>query len=423
MKLKLMLLLCVVVFANQNLISDYNEEKTKEILNKIDMEKVLDNLEQLTGEKETVIDGEPYTIKSRKHVDEGNDKAARFLKAKLEEYGYGAQIMLAAIDTVGDDNYLYSETVIVVSKGSELPDEQIVFCAHYDSEGEVGNAPGADDNGSGVVTVLEAARILKNIEHKRTILFVFWDCEEYGAAAGSWIFADSIKNAGIENLKCLNVDMIGYNNAENPKVLVCGDTSEIHKVVRNAVAKSGEIIDISSELDMGCTIDGSDGLSFSYAGYPTANVFADVSMAEMNPNYHSENDKIENMTMDYFLENLTLGIGALILLAEPEGESSVDFDFIGSGLISAGQFYPNPVSGTAGIDIINNGPEIGVELSLYNLNGRRIPLTYNDILVNGKNTIWLDLSKYNLPADFYLCYCTLQTGERIVRKIFYTGGE
>jgi len=64
-------------------------------------------------------------------------------------------------------------------KGTEFPDEYVILSAHLDSwEG----GSGATDNGTGTVTMMEVARILKKLypNPKRTILIGLWGSEEQG---------------------------------------------------------------------------------------------------------------------------------------------------------------------------------------------------------------------------------------------------
>lgn len=63
--------------------------------------------------------------------------------------------------------------------GSELPNEYVILSAHFDSWD---GATGATDNGTGTITMMEAARILKKVypNPKRTILVGLWGSEEQG---------------------------------------------------------------------------------------------------------------------------------------------------------------------------------------------------------------------------------------------------
>jgi carboxypeptidase Q len=69
--------------------------------------------------------------------------------------------------------------VIADIPGSELPDEYVIIGGHIDSWD---GATGTTDNGTGVSTTLEAARILmkSGVKPKRTIRFMLWSGEEQG---------------------------------------------------------------------------------------------------------------------------------------------------------------------------------------------------------------------------------------------------
>jgi len=69
--------------------------------------------------------------------------------------------------------------VIAAIKGVEKPDEYVILSAHFDSWD---GATGATDNGTGTLTMMEAARILKKVypNPKRTILIGHWGSEEQG---------------------------------------------------------------------------------------------------------------------------------------------------------------------------------------------------------------------------------------------------
>jgi hypothetical protein len=64
-------------------------------------------------------------------------------------------------------------------KGSQLPNEYVMFSAHFDSWD---GGSGATDNGTGTITMMEAMRILKLVypNPRRTILVGHWSGEEQG---------------------------------------------------------------------------------------------------------------------------------------------------------------------------------------------------------------------------------------------------
>src|SRR3954451_5714202 len=90
----------------------------------------------------------------------------------------------------------------------------VIVGAHYDSTGGSSTArgPGADDNGSGVVTILEALRVLATSKFapKNTIEFHFYGGEEGGLLGSADVFR-SYASAGKTVLAVVNQDMTGYS--------------------------------------------------------------------------------------------------------------------------------------------------------------------------------------------------------------------
>lgn len=81
-----------------------------------------------------------------------------------------------------------------IIRGSEFPDEMIVIGGHRDAWG-----PGAADNVSGTVSVLEAARAVaelakRGVRPKRTLVFATWDAEEWGLIGSTeYVEDDSLR--------------------------------------------------------------------------------------------------------------------------------------------------------------------------------------------------------------------------------------
>jgi N-acetylated-alpha-linked acidic dipeptidase len=81
-----------------------------------------------------------------------------------------------------------------IVRGSEFPDEIVMIGGHRDAWG-----PGAADNVSGTVSVLEAARAISEQvkagkRPKRTIVFATWDAEEWGLIGSTeYVEEDSLR--------------------------------------------------------------------------------------------------------------------------------------------------------------------------------------------------------------------------------------
>ena len=104
----------------------------------------------------------------------------------LEDYGmlyrmveHGANPEIKIVAESKDLGVVPTFNTIATIPGTEFPDEYVILSAHFDSWD---GGTGATDNGTGTITMLEAARILKKIypNPKRTILIGHWGSEEQG---------------------------------------------------------------------------------------------------------------------------------------------------------------------------------------------------------------------------------------------------
>ncbi|HEV2147148.1 MAG TPA: M20/M25/M40 family metallo-hydrolase [Longimicrobiaceae bacterium] len=112
--------------------------------------------------------------------------------------------------------------IIAEIRGREKPNEYVVLSAHFDSWD---GAPGATDNGTGTVTMMEAMRILKEVypNPKRTILVGHWNGEEQGLNGSRAFAADNPKVVrGLQVLlnqdngtgRVAAISMMGFADAE-----------------------------------------------------------------------------------------------------------------------------------------------------------------------------------------------------------------
>ena len=101
--------------------------------------------------------------------------------------------------------------VIAEIPGNGANQEVVVLIAHLDSIAydSPNQAPGADDNASGVAVLLEVARMLKTVNPEKTLRFCIFSNEERGQA-GSKAYVSSLK--GKEKIKAvINLDVLGYS--------------------------------------------------------------------------------------------------------------------------------------------------------------------------------------------------------------------
>lgn len=91
-------------------------------------------------------------------------------------------------------------------------DKTVLLCAHYDTilnrdvNDAVSRQPGANDNASGVASLLEISRIISNLTLNHNIQFVFFSGEEQGLW-GSKHYSQDLKDNNVGLGVVVNMDM------------------------------------------------------------------------------------------------------------------------------------------------------------------------------------------------------------------------
>ncbi len=169
------------------------------LLPEVDPDAMLDTITHLQGTSSTDGTG----IGTRQYSQPGNVMATEYLFGRLESYG----LEVWYEDFITWDGYLVSNVV------AEIPgrDESMVYgvMAHLDSTAEsFAEAPGADDNATGIAGALEIARILAGYELEHPVHIIFVNAEET-AIIGSMAYAANVVEEGIPLEGVFNMDTIG----------------------------------------------------------------------------------------------------------------------------------------------------------------------------------------------------------------------
>lgn len=109
--------------------------------------------------------------------------------------------------------------VVAVQKGSADPERVVVLTGHLDSRvsdimNASADAPGADDDASGVAVVIEAARILSRYKFPATIVYGVLSGEEQGLYGGA-LLAQYAKSQHWRVEADLNNDIVGASTGQN----------------------------------------------------------------------------------------------------------------------------------------------------------------------------------------------------------------
>jgi hypothetical protein len=242
--------------------------------------------------------------------------------------------------------------IIADLPGTTSKSEVLVLSAHLDA---VFNAPGADDDGSGIAVLMEAARLLKDKPMQRSVRFILFNLEENGLV-GSRAYTLRIKpdlDAGKEKLVgMISMDMLGFycetegcqqspiQSFGNFKAPTVGDfigmagilrfrpfSQALDKAMHDAEPKVKTVV-----VDF-LPIAPPDLLRSDHAPFLAINVPA-VILADTanfrNPNYHKATDTIDTLDMDKLTIAARAVVGAIYRLAGPPDTKLIDLAPLGA---------------------------------------------------------------------------------------------
>lgn len=137
------------------------------------------------------------------------EKVANFLETELKETGYKVKKQKYQIGKV------YYDNIEVEITGAKKPDEIVIIGGHYDT---VANSPGANDNTTGAISVVELAKIFVQEKPDRTLRFVEFVNEEppffQTGEMGSLIYAKNSHNKKENIVAMLSLETMGYYSNE-----------------------------------------------------------------------------------------------------------------------------------------------------------------------------------------------------------------
>jgi hypothetical protein len=205
------------------------------LLGEVNFERALNDLNLLTGEVPICIDNSCYTINNRLTGSDGLQWGKDYVSAELTRHGYLVEIHDWSLSGYSDQNIVARKTGVL------HPEEEIYLVAHLDGAKSIWSDkfPAADDNGSGVVDILEVARVLSKYSFERSVVFLISTGEEQGTL-GVLSYLDQLTADEIGAIKyAINIDMVGYDaNQDGAMELWYGD----HEPSLELVTRMNEII-------------------------------------------------------------------------------------------------------------------------------------------------------------------------------------
>jgi leucyl aminopeptidase len=196
----------------------------------------------------------------------------------------------------------------------------VVIGAHQDSINlwfpSILAAPGADDDGSGTVTILEAFRVLLQSQDivkgkaPNTIEFHWYSAEEGGLLGSQAIFSDYEKK-GRDIKAMLQQDMTGFvqrtidaGKPESVGVITDYVDPGLTVFIKKVIEEYCEIPWVETKCGYAC----SDHASASKAGYPSAFVI-ESEFSKSDDHIHGTEDLIKYLSFDHMLQHARMTLG------------------------------------------------------------------------------------------------------------------
>lgn len=234
-----------------------------------------------------------------------------------------------------EKSHFTTENVLGILKGSDKKDEYVFITAHYDHlgkyEGDI--YPGADDDGSGTVSLLELAEAFSKAKKankgpRRSIVFLAFTGEEKGLL-GSKYYVEHPVVPLRQTVVDLNIDMIGrtderHKDSTNYIYLIGSDklSSQLHTTSEEANATHTRLTldyTYNNENDPEQFYYRSDHYNFVKNGIPVIFYFSGV-----HKDYHKPSDTVDKIMFDLLRRRALLVFHTAWMLANKEERIVVD---------------------------------------------------------------------------------------------------
>lgn len=372
--------LSIFIFTGLFSFAQTYDAQVENVINTVNLDSLIYQMRNLSGEDQVVLNEETTTIEHRVS-NWGNDLAAQYIFQTLEDIG---------LEPTWDLYSMNGVNVYAVQEGSVYPDEYYMICAHYDAV----DYYCADDNASGSAAVIEAARILSMMEFEYSIIYALWDEEEIGLIGSADYAAMAASNGDVIH-SVINMDMIAWD----------GDEDMVAEIHSSYTANSNELSDYIVEIDdiynlatvpnveiPGAT--GTDHSSFWNNGYAAVVVSEEYYGGDFNPYYHTEQDRITILNMEYFHEMSKLCIGTLSSFSKPILNTSISENEVSE--LEQLKIYPNPASS---LTHITCQAQSHTQITLLNNMGQSILTLYQGEVIGER--LNLELPLHSLSKGLY----------------------
>ncbi len=225
---------------------------------------------------------------TRFHESESGLQASLWMRDRFQKHvGVRTDVSVELIDHVKTPQQSVSLTI----RGARYPDELVILGGHLDSINiQGGNAPGADDNASGIAVLDEVARVALELGYvpDRTVTFYAYAAEEVGLIGSSEIAA-ALARKKTNVVAILQLDMTNYSAAAQPYFGIVTDFTD-DRLNQFAEQLIDQYVGVPWKLTR-CGYACSDHAAWNQAGFPVHFVHESTTN-ESNTKIHTADDTL-----------------------------------------------------------------------------------------------------------------------------------
>lgn len=385
--------LLFIYFTTNVLYSQTFQQAYANVVNQCSQSNVTNNL----------TDFEALGLKRRGTVALQN--TLNWLKNKYTSYGYTAAQMQEDSFSNGTAT---CKNLIVTKVGTTYPNTYVIVCGHYDSIG----GSGTNDNGSGVVTILEIARLLKNVPTEYSIKFINFSGEEDGLI-GSQHYVNNVVNSTNPKMNIrvvFNIDEVGGVAGMINNTITCEKDMSNSPSTNNAAsaAKTNELITCVGLYSPLNTVL-ANAYASDYVPFEDNNeVITGFFETNETTHKHTATDLLANMDVVYNYNVAKAAIGGTLHFAVAS-TSLLDYQSFQEDAFQV-SFYPNPAKDTININK-GNLTESAYKFSLTDVHGK---IVFSTMIENSKLIEAVNVG--TISSGIYIATIETQS-QRIVKKI------
>jgi Zn-dependent M28 family amino/carboxypeptidase len=302
-------------------LEDVREAELRQLIAGVEQDRLMNTVEELSAKRltETPVDCHRWNNVIERFCRLTRNTGLEHLERSMQELG----LQVERHSIPGEEHDVTNAVADI--PGTTRPDEVVVVGAHFDAFWG-----GADDNSTGVAALIEMARLLSRHRFDRTLRFVGFDLEEFGAVGSSRFVA--ARKEDETRVATVVLDCIGYASDEPGSqvsmpglpsssrgdflAIIGNDESALMASQLNALNKQLGVMKVIPLLSSGTGLSPlgepllrSDHAPFWAAGEPA--VFLTDTASFRNPHYHLPSDLPGTLTPGFFRQSVQLTTAAV----------------------------------------------------------------------------------------------------------------